>query len=50
MISAEDYETMEKIKMRWLKEKLALAKDDIDNGRLVDGPTFFDDMLAGKYD
>ena len=50
MISADDYETMEEMKMRYLKEKLAQAKDDIDNGRVVDGPTFFDDMLAGKYD
>ena len=33
-----------------LKEKLAQAKNDIDNGRTVDGPAFFDDLLAGKYD
>jgi prevent-host-death family protein len=50
MISADDYETMEEMKMRYLKEKLAQAKDDIDNGRFIDGPTFFDDLMAGKYD
>ena len=50
IMSADDYEAIEEMKMRYLKEKLAQAKDDIDNGRLVDGPIFFDDMLAGKYD
>ena len=50
MISADDYESIEEMKMLYLKEKLAQAKDDIDNGRLVDGQAFFDDMLAGKYD
>ena len=50
MISADDYETIEELKMRHLKEKLARGKDDMDNGRVVDGPAFFDDLLAGKYD
>ena len=50
MISSDDYEVIEELKMRYLKEKLARAKDDIDNGRTVDGPAFFDDLLAGKYD
>jgi hypothetical protein len=50
MISAVDYELIEEMKMRYLKEKLARAQDDIEHGRIVDGPTFFDDLLAGKYD
>jgi prevent-host-death family protein len=50
MISAEDYETIEEYKMRYLKEKMAQSKDDIDNNRIVDGASFFDDLLAGKYD
>jgi hypothetical protein len=29
---------------------LARAQDDIDHDRTVDGPAFFDDLLAGKYD
>ena len=45
MISADDYEIMEELKMRYLKEKLARSKDDIDNNRIVDGATFFDDLL-----
>ena len=50
IISADDYEIMEEMKIRYLKEKLAQAEDDINNGRFVDGPTFFDDLLACKYD
>ncbi len=50
MISAESYALIEEMKMRYLKERLAKAEDDIANGRFVDGPTFFADLLAGKYD
>ena len=50
ILSADDYEIIEEFKMRYLKAKLARAQDDIDNGRVVDGPAFFDDLLAGKYD
>jgi prevent-host-death family protein len=50
MISAEDYELIEEMKMRYLKERLAKAENDITNGLVVDGPRFFDDLLAGKYD
>ena len=50
MMSADDYKSLETLKMSHLKEKLARAQDDIDHGRTVDGPAFFDDLLAGKYD
>jgi hypothetical protein len=33
-----------------LKDKLERARDDIKNGRIVDGEDFFDDLLAGKLD
>jgi prevent-host-death family protein len=50
IMSADDYEILEALKMSHLKEKLARAQDDIEKGRTVDGPIFFDDLLAGKYD
>ena len=50
MISADDFDIMEEVKMRYLKEKLARAKNDIDNNLVADGTTFFDDLLLGKYD
>ena len=45
MISADDFEIFEEVKMRYLKEKLARAKNDIDNNLIADGATFFDDLL-----
>jgi prevent-host-death family protein len=50
LISAEDYELMEEMKMRYLKDKIIQAKEDLANGRVTDGPSFFDDLLCGKYD
>ena len=50
LISAENYALMEEMKMRYLKEKLAQSKEDVANGRVAEGPTFFDDLLNGKYD
>ena len=50
MVSADDYEAIEKLKMRYLKEKLARSKDDMEKGWVADGATFFDNLVAGKYD
>ena len=50
LISAENFALMEEMKMRYLKEKLAQAREDVANNRVVDGPTFFNDLLNGKYD
>ena len=50
MISFDDYEKLEELKMCYLKEKLARSKEDMENGRVVDGHVFFDNLLAGKYD
>ena len=50
MVSFDDYEKLEELKMCYLKEKLARSKEDIDKGRVVDGDAFFDNLLAGKYD
>jgi prevent-host-death family protein len=50
MISAENYEYMEAIKMRYLKEELNKSLEDVAAGRVEDGETFLDALLAGKYD
>ena len=50
MISAESYELMEEMKMKFLEEKIARSEEDIANGRTVDGGEFFNDLLSGKYD
>lgn len=50
MISADDYEMMEEMKLRYVREQLAQARADVEAGRVEDGKTFLDDLLAGKYD
>ena len=50
VISAESYEAMEELKSRYVKEQLAQAKEDIENGRVVEGESFFEELLSGKYD
>jgi prevent-host-death family protein len=50
IMSSDDYEIIETMKMLYLKEKLARSDNDVANGRVADGPAFFDDLLAGKYD
>jgi prevent-host-death family protein len=46
LISAEDYELMEEMKEQYLKEKLAQSREDVANGRVVDGTAFFNDLLT----
>ena len=50
LVSFDDYEKTEELKMSYLKEKIARSQEDIAEGRVVDASTFFDDLLAGKYD
>ena len=50
METSTAHEAIEKLKMRCLKEKMARSKDDMDKGRVVDGPAFFDSLLAGKHE
>ncbi len=50
VISVEEYERMEVVKMRLLQSKAAKAKDDIRDGQTVDGEQFFDELETGKYD
>ncbi len=50
VISVEEYESMEALKLRLLQSRAAKAKDDIRDGHTVDGEQFFDELEAGKYD
>ena len=50
VISVEEYESMEALKLRMLQLKAAKAKDDILSGHTVDGEQFFDELEAGKHD
>ena len=50
MVSMEDYEQMEDLKIQMLKERVQRAKTEIEAGATTEGDTFFDDLLAKNND
>lgn len=50
VISAEDYESMEALKLRLVQARARQADADIEAGNLVDGEAFFDDIETGLRD
>ena len=50
VISVDEYKSIEALKLRLLQSKAAKAKDDIVNGNMIDGESFFDELESGKHD
>lgn len=50
VISAEEYENIEALKLRLLQSRAIQANTDIAAGNLADGETFFNELESGKYD
>lgn len=50
VISVEEYESMEELKLDVLKARAEKAKTDIASGNTVDGASFLNDLVSGKYD
>jgi len=50
VISADEYESMEALKLRLLQARATQAITDISMGKLVDGDAFFDELDAGHHD
>lgn len=50
VISAEDYESMEALKLRLAQARARQAEADIEAGSLVDGEAFFDEIQNGLRD
>lgn len=50
VMSAEDYQNIEAMKLQLLQARVAQAKADIAASDLIDGEAFFDELGAGKYD
>ncbi len=50
VISAEEYESIEALKLRLLQSRAMQAKADIEAGNLIDGESFFDELEAGQHD
>ena len=49
VISVDEYKSIEALKLRLLQSKAAKAKDDIYNGNMIDGESFFDELESGKH-
>ncbi len=50
ILSIEEYEDIEKLKLQSLKIRAANAKSEIEKGTTIDGEEFFDELRKGKYD
>jgi len=50
VISMEEYESIEALKLRFLQSRATQAKADIVAGNTVDGETFFNDLESSQYD
>jgi PHD/YefM family antitoxin component YafN of YafNO toxin-antitoxin module len=50
VLTVEDYESIEALKLRFLQSRAAQAMIDINDGRLIDGEAFFDRLEAGCHD
>ena len=50
ILSMEEYESIEALKLRLLQVRAAQAKADIASGNLIDGEAFFDELESGQHD
>ncbi len=50
VISVDEYESIEALKLQLLQSHAIQANIDIKAGDLVDGETFFDELEAGQHD
>ena len=50
IVSIEDYNSTEELKLRYVREHIQEALADIKNGNVEDGDAFFHNLMAGKYD
>lgn len=50
VISAQEYESIEALKLHLLQARALQAKADIEAGNLTDGESFFDTLDAGHHD
>ena len=50
VISAEEYESIEALKLQLLQSRAAQAKVEIAAGNLIDGEAFFSELESGQHD
>ena len=50
VISMDEYESNEALKLQLLQARASRAKSDIESGHTVDGESFFDALESGQHD
>ncbi len=50
VISVDEYESIEALKLQLLQSRAIQANADIEADNLVDGEAFFDELEAGQHD
>jgi len=50
VISMDEYESIEALKLKLLQARAAQAKADIEAGNTVDGDAFFSELTSGQHD
>jgi len=50
VISADEYQSVEALKISLLQARSQQARVDIESGNLIDGESFFDELEAGHHD
>jgi len=50
LVSFDEYENIEALKLSMLQSRASRARDDIANQDTVDGESFFDELELGKHD
>ncbi|MCF6209626.1 MAG: type II toxin-antitoxin system Phd/YefM family antitoxin [Gammaproteobacteria bacterium] len=50
VISMDEYESIEALKLRLLQSRATQAKADIEAGHTIDGESFFNDLESGQHD
>lgn len=50
VLSVDDYQSIETLKLRLLQAKAVKAVDDINTGNTIDGEQFFSELEFGQHD
>jgi len=50
VISIDEYESNEALKLQLLQSRAIKAKNDVERGNTIDGESFFDALESGQHD
>ncbi|MDX7992320.1 type II toxin-antitoxin system Phd/YefM family antitoxin [Xenorhabdus littoralis] len=50
VISMDEYESIETLRLKLLQSRAAQASVDIESGNTIEGEVFFNELISGQYD